>query len=138
MNKNIFQKIIDQELPSYKVAENSDHLAFLDINPIKIGHTLVIPKKNNEEKIFSLTEKEFISIMTFTRKVALGIEKVIPCNRIGIFVMGFEIPHVHIHLIPMDQESDGNFSKKKIILSDRKFKMLSKKIKNSILIEFNN
>ncbi|BBA17412.1 HIT family protein [Blattabacterium cuenoti] len=132
MNKNIFQKIIHNEILAYKVAENSDHLAFLDIHPIKIGHTLVISKKSNRDKIFSLSEKEFISIMYFTRKIALGIEKVIPCNRVGIFVMGFEIPHVHIHLIPMDKESDGNFSKKRIVLSSKNFKFLSEKIKNSI------
>ncbi|WP_185858432.1 HIT family protein [Blattabacterium cuenoti] len=134
MNKNIFQKIIKNEIFAYKVAENSDHLAFLDIHPVKIGHTLVIPKKSNRDKIFSLTEKQFISIMSFTRKVAIGIKKTVPCNRIGIFVMGFEIPHVHIHLIPMDQENDGNFSKERIILSKTKFQFLSKKIKKSIEI----
>ncbi|WP_185863152.1 HIT family protein [Blattabacterium cuenoti] len=131
-NNNIFQKIINDEILSYKVAENSDHLAFLDIYPIKIGHTLVIPKKINVDKIFSLTEKEFISIMSFTRKVALGIERTIPCNRVGIFIMGFEIPHVHIHLIPMDKESDGNFSKKRMILSSKNFLILSEKIRKSI------
>ena len=133
VNRNIFQKIINDEILAYKVAENSDHLAFLDIYPLKIGHTLVIPKKNNRDQIFSLSEKEFISIMSFTRKVAIGIEKIIPCNRVGIFVMGFEIPHVHIHLIPMDKESDGNFSKKRIVLSSKKFEILSEQIKKSIL-----
>ncbi len=133
MNKNnIFQKIIHNKILSYKVAEDSDHLAFLDIYPIKIGHTLVIPKKSNRDKIFSLSEKEFISIMFFTRKIAIGIEKIIPCNRVGVFVMGFEIPHVHIHLIPMDKESDGNFSKRRMVLSSKKFKVLSEKIKKSI------
>ncbi|WP_341657444.1 HIT family protein [Blattabacterium cuenoti] len=131
-NKNIFQKIIHNEILAYKVAEDSDHLAFLDIYPIKIGHTLVIPKKSNREKIFSLSEKEFLSIMFFTRKVAIGIEKIIPCNRVGIFVMGFEIPHVHIHLIPMDKENDGNFSRKRMVLSSKNFKVLSEKIKKSI------
>ncbi|AFJ90922.1 HIT family protein [Blattabacterium sp. (Blaberus giganteus)] len=131
-NNNIFQKIINNEILAYKVAENYDHLAFLDIYPIKIGHTLIIPKKSNRDKIFSLSEKEFISIMSFTRKVAIGIEKVIPCNRVGIFVMGFEIPHVHIHLIPMDKESDGNFSKNRMVLSSKKFQILSEKIEKSI------
>ncbi|WP_185862046.1 HIT family protein [Blattabacterium cuenoti] len=134
MNNNIFHKIIKNEVSAYKVAENSDHLAFLDIYPIKIGHTLVIPKKSNRDKIFSLSEKDFISIMFFTRKVAIGIKKIIPCNRIGIFVIGFEIPHVHIHLIPMDQESDGNFSKKRIVLSEKNFQILSEKIKKTIKI----
>ncbi|QIK16536.1 HIT family protein [Blattabacterium sp. DPU] len=132
MNNNIFQKIINNEIIAYKVAENFDHLAFLDIHPMKIGHTLVISKKSNGDKIFSLSEKEFISIMSFTRKVAIGIERIIPCNRVGIFVMGFEIPHVHIHLIPMDKESDVNFSKKRIILSSKNFEILSEKIKKSI------
>ncbi|WP_113738149.1 HIT family protein [Blattabacterium clevelandi] len=135
MNKNIFTKIIKNEISAYKIAETYNHLAFLDIYPLKIGHTLVIPKKENIEKIFSLTEKEFISIMSFTRKVAIGIEKIIPCNRIGIFVLGFEIPHAHIHLIPMDEESDGDFSKKRIDLSEKFFKNLSKKIRKSIEIE---
>ncbi|WP_185872126.1 HIT family protein [Blattabacterium cuenoti] len=134
MNKNIFQKIINHEISSYKVAEDYDHLAFLDIYPIKIGHTLVIPKKSDKDKIFSLSEKEFLSIMSFTRKVSLGIEKIIPCNRVGIFVMGFEISHIHIHLIPMDKESDGNFSKKRIPLSEKKFQILSQKIKKYIKI----
>ncbi|WP_185857861.1 HIT family protein [Blattabacterium cuenoti] len=133
MNKNnIFQKIINNEIIAYKIAENSDHLAFLDIYPLKIGHTLIIPKKSNTDKIFSLSEKEFISIMSFTRKVAVGIEKIIPCNRVGIFVLGFEIPHVHIHLIPMDRESDGNFSKKRMVLSSNNLQNLSYKIKKSI------
>ncbi|WP_185869514.1 HIT family protein [Blattabacterium cuenoti] len=131
-NKNIFNKIIKNEVFSYKVAENIDHLAFLDIHPMKIGHTLVIPKKINRDKIFSLSEKDFVSIMSFSRKVAIGIEKTIPCNRVGIFVMGFEIPHIHIHLIPMDKESDGYFSKTRIILSTKKLKFLSYIIKKSI------
>ncbi|AWU43590.1 HIT family protein [Blattabacterium sp. (Cryptocercus kyebangensis)] len=134
MNRDIFTKIIKNEISAYKIAENSDHLAILDIYPVKIGHTLVIPKKKNVEKIFSLTEKEFISIMSFTRKVAIGLEKIIPCNRIGIFVLGFEIPHVHIHLIPMDEESDGDFSKRRIDLSEKCFKILSNKIRKSIEI----
>jgi histidine triad (HIT) family protein len=132
-NNNIFTKIIKNEVTAYKVAEDTEHLAFLDIYPLKIGHTLVIPKKKNVEKIFSLTEGEFLSIMSFTRKVAIGIEKIIPCNRVGIFVMGFEIPHVHIHLIPMDQESDGDFSKKRINFPVKYFKNLSERIKKSIL-----
>jgi len=137
MNKknNIFAKIIKNEVFSYKVAENTEHLAFLDIHPIKIGHTLVVPKKNNQEKIFSMREKEFLSLMSFSRKIAIGIEKTIPCNRVGLFVLGFEIPHVHVHLIPMDKESDVGFSyKKKMILSVKDFEILSKKIKKSISI----
>ncbi|WP_185855963.1 HIT family protein [Blattabacterium cuenoti] len=136
-NNNIFEKIIRNEIFSYKVAENTDHLAFLDIHPIKIGHTLVIPKKNHTDKIFYLTEKKFLSLMSFVRKVAMGIEKTVPCNRVGLFVLGFEIPHVHIHLIPMDKESDVDFSKEKITLSEKKFEILSKNIKKSIERECN-
>ncbi|WP_185861174.1 HIT family protein [Blattabacterium cuenoti] len=132
MNHNIFKKIINNEILSYKVAENYDYLAFLDIHPIKIGHTLIIPKRHNRDKIFSLSEKDFISIMSFTRKVAIGIEKIIPCNRVGLFVMGFEIPHIHIHLIPMDQEKDVDFSRKRIVLSSKNFQILSEKIKKSV------
>ncbi|WP_185870410.1 HIT family protein [Blattabacterium cuenoti] len=135
MNKkknNIFEKIIQNEIFSYKVAENTEHLAFLDISPIKTGHTLVIPKKNNKEKIFSLTEKEFLNLMSFSRKVAIGIEKTIPCNRVGLFVLGFEIPHVHIHLIPIDKESDVDFSKKRMTFHEKNFEILSKKIKKNL------
>ncbi|WP_185868427.1 HIT family protein [Blattabacterium cuenoti] len=132
MNKNIFQKIIENETFSYKIVENEDHLAFLDIYPIKIGHTLVITKRHNRDKIFSLSEKDFISIMSFSRKVAIGMEKTIPCKRIGLFIMGFEIPHIHIHLIPMDHENDANFLKKRINISQKKLEFLSKEIKKNI------
>ncbi|WP_185855429.1 HIT family protein [Blattabacterium cuenoti] len=134
MNNNIFHKIIKNEVLSYKVAENEFYMAFLDINPIKIGHTLVIPKKHNKDKIFSLSERDFISIMSFSRKIAIGIEKAIPCNRIGLFIMGFEISHIHIHLIPMDKESDANFFKIRMKLSEKKFKFISNKIKRCINI----
>ncbi|WP_185877805.1 HIT family protein [Blattabacterium cuenoti] len=134
MKHNIFRKIIDNEIISYKIAENIDHLAFLDIYPLKIGHTLVIPKNNYEKKIFSMSEKNFISIMIFSRKIAIGIEKSIPCNRVGMFIMGFEIPHIHIHLIPMDKESDADFFSERINLSKEKFKLISNKIKNSVIL----
>lgn len=129
--KDIFQNIIENKVFAYKVAENSDHIAFLDLYPMKIGHTLVIPKKKIDN-IFSMTENDFISIMSFSRKVAFSLEKVIPCNRIGMFILGFEIPHAHIHLIPMDTENDGNFSKKRIFLSEKNFQVLSEKIKKHI------
>ncbi|WP_185873218.1 HIT family protein [Blattabacterium cuenoti] len=132
MKFNIFNKIINNDVLSYKIAEDNEHLAFLDIYPLKIGHTLVIPKKNYNSKIFSMKEKNYISIMIFSRKIAIGIENAIPCNRVGMFIMGFEIPHVHIHLIPMDKESDANFLSERINLSDDKFKFISNKIRNSI------
>ncbi|WP_185864374.1 HIT family protein [Blattabacterium cuenoti] len=135
MNKkdhNIFKDIIENKTFAYKIAEDFHHLAFLDIYPMKIGHTLVIPKKSINN-IFSMTEKRFLSIMSFCRKVGIALEKTVPCNRIGIFVLGFEVPHVHIHLIPMDTENDGNFSKKRIFLSKKNFVILSKKIKEHII-----
>ncbi|WP_185882843.1 HIT family protein [Blattabacterium cuenoti] len=133
MKNNIFQQIITNEIHSYKIAENADFIAFLDIYPMKIGHTLVIPKKKNIGNIFYISEKDYLSIMIFSRKIALGIEHEIPCNRVGLFIMGFEIPnHVHIHLIPMDQESDGDFSKKRISLSNHQFHLISKRLKKYI------
>ncbi|WP_185864936.1 HIT family protein [Blattabacterium cuenoti] len=132
MRNNIFIDIIKNKIPCYKIAEDADHISFLDISPLKIGHTLVIPKNIYRDKIFSIPEKNFISIMIFSRKVAIGIEQAINCNRVGVFIMGFEIPHIHVHLIPMDQESDADFSKKRINLSTKKFNYLSKKISNYI------
>ncbi|WP_185877284.1 HIT family protein [Blattabacterium cuenoti] len=134
MKYNIFHKIINNKIECYKLAEDYNHIAFLDIFPLKIGHTLVIPKNIYKDKIFSLSEKNYISIMIFSRKVAIGLEKSIPCKRIGMFIMGFEIPHIHIHLIPMDKESDCDFFKKRISLSKNKMNFLSKRIKKFIIL----
>lgn len=107
---SIFNKIISGEIPSHKVAENDNHLAFLDIRPLNSGHTLVIPKKETDY-IFDLEDQEFADLTLFAKKVAKGIKKAIPCKKVGIMVAGLEVPHVHIHLIPIHAVSDLNFSR---------------------------
>ncbi|MCK5638455.1 MAG: HIT family protein [Flavobacteriaceae bacterium] len=107
----IFTKIIQGEIPSYKVAENDDYFAFLDINPNAKGHTLVIPKKE-ENKIFDLDEQSYLNLMQFSYKVAKAIEKAVPCERVGLTVIGLEVPHVHVHLIPLHSMADATFGKK--------------------------
>ena len=107
----VFTKIISGELPCYKVAETEDFLAFLDINPNAKGHTLCIPKKE-ENKIFDLNEDEYLALMSFSRKVAKAIEKVVDCKRVGMTVIGLEVPHVHVHLIPLNTMEDARFIKK--------------------------
>ncbi|UCE94317.1 MAG: HIT family protein [Flavobacteriaceae bacterium] len=107
----IFTKIINGEIPSYKVAENDHYFAFLDINPNSKGHTLVVPKKE-DDKIFDLNEDEYLKLMRFSYKVAKAIERAVPCERVGMSVIGLEVPHVHVHLIPLHTMADANFSKK--------------------------
>jgi histidine triad (HIT) family protein len=108
---SIFTKIINGEIPCYKVAESDDFLAFLDVNPNAKGHTLVVPKKE-VNKLFDLDKETYSNLMTFSRKVALAIEKTVPCKRIGMSVIGLEVPHVHVHLIPLQAMEDIQFSKK--------------------------
>lgn len=122
----IFTKIITGKIPSYKVAENDDFYAFLDINPNAKGHTLVVPKKE-ENKIFDLDEQSYLRLMQFSYKVAKAIEKAVPCERIGLTVIGLEVPHVHVHLIPLHSMADATFSKKEN-LSDSEFKEIAKEI----------
>lgn len=105
----IFTKIINGEIPSYKIAESSDFYAFLDISPLAKGHTLVVPKKE-VDYLFSLDDTTYNGLMLFSKKVALAMKEVVPCLRIGIAVIGIEVPHAHIHLIPLNQVSDINFS----------------------------
>lgn len=107
---SIFSKIITGEIPAYKVAETEDFLAFLDISPNTRGHTLCITKKE-VDKIFDLEEDLYMELMRFSRKVALAIEKSIPCKRVGLAVVGLEVPHVHVHLIPLNAMEDTQFSK---------------------------
>ena len=106
--ESIFSKIIKGTLPCFKIAESKDFLAFLDINPNSIGHTLCIPKKG-VDKLFDLSEEDYIKLMIFSRKVALAIEKTVDCNRVGIAVVGLEVAHVHIHLIPINSIKDMTF-----------------------------
>lgn len=110
---SIFSKIVAGEIPAHKVAENDDFLAFLDVNPLAVGHVLVIPKKETDY-IFDLDDDIYSGLQLFAKRVALGIQKVIPCNRIGVAVIGLEVPHVHIHLVPINGIGDLNFSKPKV------------------------
>ncbi|UAM97369.1 HIT family protein [Polaribacter litorisediminis] len=108
---SIFTKIITGEIPSYKVAEDDDFIAFLDINPNAKGHTLVVPKKE-ENKIFDLSKEAYSSLMDFSYRVAKALEKAVPCQRIGMSVIGLEVPHVHVHLVPTNVMSDMQFTHK--------------------------
>ena len=123
---SIFTKIINGEIPSYKVAETEDFFAFLDINPNSKGHTLCIPKKE-VNKIFDLDEASYLGLMAFSRRVAKAIEKVVPCERIGMSVIGLEVPHVHVHLIPLHSMEDARF-RNKTKLSENEFVNLAKAI----------
>ena len=123
---SIFTKIINGEIPSYKVAENNDFIAFLDINPNAKGHTLVVPKKE-ENKIFDLSKEEYLALMDFSYRVAKALEKSIACKRIGMSVIGLEVPHVHAHLIPINSMADMQFQQK-VKLSNDEFVALAEKI----------
>jgi histidine triad (HIT) family protein len=108
---SVFTKIISGEIPSYKIAEDENNFAFLDINPVARGHVLVIPKKETDY-IFDIEEEEYASLMKFARKIAPAIKKAVPCKKVGVAVIGLEVPHAHIHLIPMNQISDMSFANK--------------------------
>ena len=125
----IFSKIINGDLPAYKVAENDKFLAFLDINPNAKGHTLCIPKKE-ENKLFDLSEDEYQELMLFSRKVALALRKTVSCKRIGMSVIGLEVPHVHVHLIPLNEMKDATFQHK-VKLTEEEFKSLAEEIKSN-------
>lgn len=110
---SIFTKIVNGEIPSYKIAEDEDYFAFLDIFPVAKGHTLVIPKKE-VDYLFDLDDEEYTGLQMFAKKVAVGLKKAIPCEKVGVLVLGLEVPHAHIHLVPMQNETDLlNFSDKK-------------------------
>ncbi len=129
----IFSKIISRDIPAYIVAENDDYLAFLDISPMVEGHTLVIPKKE-VDYIFDLDDETLSGLHLFAKRVALAIQSVMPCERIGVTVMGTEVPHAHIHLIPMNTMDDMNFSRMKLSFSQKEFdytaKLISKAFKS--------
>jgi histidine triad (HIT) family protein len=124
---SIFTKIVNGELPSYKIAETDDFLAFLDVNPNAKGHTLCIPKKE-VDKIFDLDEVTYIGLMSFSRKVAIALEKAVPCKRIGLSVIGLEVPHAHVHLIPLQSMNDARFIQK-VKLTHEEFQALAEAIK---------
>jgi|TARA_B110000977_G_scaffold90397_1_gene120121 histidine triad (HIT) family protein len=123
---SVFTKIISGEIPSYKIAENDDFIAFLDINPNAKGHTLVVPKKE-ENKIFELSRDAYQRLMDFSFTVAKALEKAIPCKRVGMSVIGLEVPHVHVHLIPLNAMTDIQFAKK-VTLSKEEFVALAELI----------
>jgi histidine triad (HIT) family protein len=123
----IFTRIINGEIPCYKVAEDDNYFAFLDINPLREGHTLVVPKKETDY-IFDLDDNQLSGIILFSKTVAEAIKSVIPCNRIGVAILGLEVPHVHIHLVPMDTMEDINFKRPKLKFTPEEFKETARKI----------
>lgn len=128
----IFTKIASGEIPSYKVAETEDFYAFLDINPIARGHVLVIPRKIEKDYIFDIDDAAYSGLWTFAKKVAEAVKKAIPCRRVGVAVLGMEVPHAHIHLVPLNSEADLDFRKPKLELSKEEFT----RIAESILTEY--
>ena len=123
---SIFTKIINGEIPCHKVAENEDFIAFLDVNPNAVGHTLVVPKQE-VDKLFDLDKNTYAGLMEFSRSLAIALEKAVPCERIGMSVIGLEVSHVHIHLIPLNAMADIQFQKK-VSLSKEEFERVAKSI----------
>lgn len=126
----IFSKIIAGEIPSYKVAENDQFYAFLDINPLVKGHTLVVPKRE-VDYIFDLSDEELAAMQVFAKSVALAIQTAFPCRKVGQAVIGLEVPHAHIHLIPIQKESDMLFSNPKLKLTAEEFEVIAQAIHNA-------
>ena len=124
----IFTKIAKGEIPSYKVAENEDYYAFLDIAPMAKGHTLVIPKHVEDDYIFNLEDETYMGLCAFAKKVAQAIKAAVPCQRVGVAVLGMEVPHTHIHLVPLATEADMDFRKKKLELSVEEFSAIASSI----------
>lgn len=128
----IFTKIARGEIPSYKVAENEDFYAFLDNNPLVKGHTLVIPKHTEDDYIFNLDETTYENMWKFAGKVAVALKNAVPCKRIGVCVLGMEVPHAHIHLVPLQSESDLNFNNARVKLTPEEYRTIA----DSILKEY--
>ena len=126
----IFTKITKGEIPSYKVAESEDFYAFLDIAPMAKGHTLVIPKHVEDDYIFNLEDETYMGLCAFAKKVAQAIKAAVPCQRVGVAVLGMEVPHTHIHLVPLATEADMDFRKKKLELSQEEFAEIASSIFN--------
>lgn len=127
----LFTKIIKGEIPSYKIAEDEHYYAFLDINPLKPGHTLVVPKLQNDY-IFDLDDDTLAGLMLFAKKVALAIQVAIPCNRVGVAVVGIEVPHTHVHLVPINAVNDMNFSNPHCKLSHEEFVEIAHNISSKV------
>jgi len=129
----IFTKIIKGEIPSYRIAEDEDFYAFLDINPLKAGHSLVVPKKETDY-IFDLDDDQLAAMILFSKKIAAAIKISYPCNRVAVVVLGLEVPHAHIHLIPMDSMEDVNFKNPKLKFTPEEFKEIAARISNNIVL----
>jgi histidine triad (HIT) family protein len=127
---SIFKKIIDGEIPCYKVAEDDNFLAFLDVNPNAKGHTLCIPKREID-KIFDIEDDLYLGLMAFSKKVAIALEKTVPCKRIGMAVIGLEVPHAHVHLIPLNEMGEMTF-RHKVSLTKEQFESLAKSIQSNL------
>jgi histidine triad (HIT) family protein len=127
---SIFTKIVNGEIPCYKIAEDENYLAFLDVNPNATGHTLCIPKQEIN-KIFDMEEDLYLGLMKFSRKVAKALEKTVECKRIGVAVVGLEVPHVHVHLIPLHDMDDMRFQRK-VSLTKEEFEELTKAIQSNL------
>lgn len=130
---SVFTKIVKGEIPCHKIAETESFLAFLDMRPLTAGHTLVIPKEELDY-IFDLNDQDLSSLMLFAKKVAKAVEAAIPCKRIGLSVVGLEVPHVHIHLIPLENVQDMNFSRPPLQLSPDEFGAIADKIRAKLLL----
>lgn len=128
---SVFSKIATGEIPSYKIAEDERFYAFLDINPLGEGHTLVIPKKETDY-IFDIENPEFSDLFSFARKVAIGIKEAIPCKRVGMAVLGMEVPHAHIHLVPLNSEGDLDFRKSKLKPAQERMQEIASAISSKI------
>lgn len=127
----LFSKIVSGEIPAHKVAESIEFLAFLDINPLAHGHVLVIPKKE-VDYIFDLDDETYTGLQIFTKIVAEGLKKVVSCKKIGVAVIGLEVPHVHIHLIPMNRVEDMNFSREKLTPTEAELNEMAEKIREAL------
>lgn len=128
---SIFTKIINGEIPCHKIAEDDNFISFLDINPLKKGHALVIPKIE-VDYIFDNEDETLANLMVFAKKVAIAIEKEVECKRIGLIVVGLEVPHTHMHLVPMDLESDLSFSNPRVEMTQEEFAELAQRIRNNL------
>lgn len=127
---SIFTKIVKGEIPSYKIAEDDNYLAFLDVNPNAKGHTLCIPKQEID-KIFDMDDELYLGLMKFSKKIAIALEKTVPCKRVGIAVVGLEVPHAHVHLIPLNEMDEMRFLNK-VSLSKEEFEALAKSIQANL------
>lgn len=129
----IFTRIINGEIPCHKIAEDDRYFAFLDINPLKAGHTLVVPKKETDY-IFDLSDDQLSGLIIFSKKVAKAIKEAFPCNRIGVAILGLEVPHAHIHLVPMDTMEDINFKNPKLKFTPEEFKKIAESISKKVTL----